>query len=153
MKEPNHEIILRDYGLPDYEGVMSLWEICGLSNKARGDSQHTIDETLKLGGRLLILESHGQIAGTSWITNDGRRLYLHHFGIHPDYRGFGLAHRLTTASLAFAEERNMQIKLEVHRTNTVAIELYKKHGFNYLGDYDVFIVREPGAASVFAGTG
>jgi ribosomal protein S18 acetylase RimI-like enzyme len=143
MTEPDHEVILRDYTSTDYQDVISLWEICGLSNKARGDSQYTIDETLKLDGRLLLLEAAGQIVGTSWITNDGRRLYLHHFGIHPAYRGRGLAHRLSIASLAIAQARNMQIKLEVHRTNDVAIHLYKKHGFAYLGDYDVYIVREP----------
>ncbi len=34
------------------------------------------------------------------------------------------------------------VKLEVHRSNKRAIELYKKAGFSYLGDYDVYIIRD-----------
>lgn len=141
-------VAIRDYQPDDYHDVMSLWEVCGLSDRARGDSQQTIEATLKLGGRLLLLELDGMIVGTSWITNDGRRLYLHHFGIHPDHHGKGLSHQLTTASLAIAKARNVQIKLEVHRENEAAIHLYKKHGFRYLSDYDVYIVRDPEALTL-----
>ena len=38
--------------------------------------------------------------------------------------------------MEFAEATGMQIKLEVHRDNLKAIRLYKKWGFNYLGDYE-----------------
>lgn len=133
---------IRDYQEHDYHEVMALWEASGLSNRARGDNEYTIRETLAIGGRLLLLWMGNRLAGTSWITTDGRRLYLHHFGIHPDFRGRGLSHPLLKASLAIAKERNMQIKLEVHRSNAAAISLYQKYGFGYLGDYDVYIVRD-----------
>lgn len=133
---------IRDYHDRDYKDVIALWEASGLSNRARGDNELTIRETLALGGRLLLLWMSDRLAGTSWITTDGRRLYLHHFGIHPDFRGRGLSHPLVKASLAIAKERNMQIKLEVHRTNAAAISLYLKYGFGYLGDYDVYIIRD-----------
>lgn len=122
-----------------------MWEATGLSNRARGDNENTIRETLALGGRLLLLWMGSRLAGTSWITTDGRRLYLHHFGIHPDFRGTGLSHPLVKASLHIARERNMQIKLEVHRNNAAAINLYRKYGFGYLGDYDVYIIRDVSA--------
>jgi ribosomal protein S18 acetylase RimI-like enzyme len=44
--------------------------------------------------------------------------------------------------MQFARESGLQIKLEVHKNNAIARQLYEKYGFKFLGDYDVFIVRE-----------
>ncbi|MDD3688122.1 MAG: GNAT family N-acetyltransferase [Bacteroidales bacterium] len=108
----------------------------------RGDNLKIISETLKNGGVLFVLLVDEQIVGTSWITNDSRRLYLHHFGIIPAYQGKGLSNILMDTSMQFARESGLQIKLEVHKNNAIARRLYEKYGFKYLGDYDVFIVRE-----------
>ncbi len=82
------------------------------------------------------------IIGTSWITFDGRRLYLHHFAIAPARQGRGLAWPLLRESLRVARQMGYQVKLEVHRSNMIATALYKKAGFQYLGDYDVYIIRD-----------
>jgi ribosomal protein S18 acetylase RimI-like enzyme len=82
------------------------------------------------------------IIGTSWLTVDGRRTYIHHFGIHTEYQGNGLSKMLLDASLKLAKSLGMQVKLEVHKENAKAIGLYKKAGFNYLGDYLVYIIRD-----------
>ncbi len=137
--------MIRDYLPEDYPQIIELWKLTGMGDERRGDDQQVIERSLELGGRLLVmigLPENG-IIGTSWITFDGRRLHLHHFGIHPDYQGKGLSHRLTEASIAFAREKKTQIKLEVHRDNRKAVSLYKKHGFKYLGDYNVYIIRDP----------
>ena len=36
----------------------------------------------------------------------------------------------------------LQLKLEVQRDNAAAIALYRKAGFDLLGDYDVYIIRD-----------
>jgi ribosomal protein S18 acetylase RimI-like enzyme len=36
----------------------------------------------------------------------------------------------------------MQIKLEVHEQNKIAINLYEKAGFKKLGNYKVYIIRD-----------
>ncbi len=84
----------------------------------------------------------GNIIGTSWMTFDGRRIHLHHFGISPSYQGKGLARPLLKESLKFVKEKGYQVKLEVHRTNDAALRLYKNYGFEYLGDYDIYIIRD-----------
>ena len=136
--------IIRDYRESDYEALVGLWESTGLGGKHRGDDAMVILKTIETGGKLLILESETEaaIVGSSWLTNDGRRMYLHHFGIAPALQGKGLAKQLLEASIDFARQQNLQLKLEVHRGNTVALNLYKKYGFVYLGDYDVYIMRK-----------
>lgn len=110
----------------------------------RGDDQGVIQRTLDMGGCLLLLCADDEVIGTSWISSDGRRLYLHHFGIRPHWQGNGWSKKLMQASMDFVKKSGMQVKLEVHQKNEIAIRLYTKAGFKYLGEYDVYIVRKPG---------
>jgi len=136
-------LIIRDYHQTDYPGVVMLWEETGLGGAFRGDNDTVIDQSITLGGKMLIASTEdGFVAGTSWMTFDGRRIHLHHFGISPKYQRQGIGRQLALASIAFAKEKGCQIKLEVHRDNVAAISLYKSLGFEYLGDYDVYIIRE-----------
>ncbi|MBN1387362.1 MAG: GNAT family N-acetyltransferase [Bacteroidales bacterium] len=134
---------IRDYNPDDYKTVLKLWQSTGMGSSERGDDKNTVERCIKTGGRLLILEDeHNRIiAGTSWLTFDGRRLYLHHFGILPEYQGRKLSKYLLEETLKYVKESGYQVKLEVHRSNNVAINLYKKYGFKYLGDYEVYIIR------------
>jgi len=136
--------IIREYQSFDYNEITKLWEATNLSNPQRADDNAVIERTLQMGGTLLVLVSslEDRIVGTSWLTTDGRRIYLHHFGILPEYQRQGLGWFLLLESLKFAKSRNMQVKLEVHQNNLPAIALYKKAGFNYLGDYKVYIIRD-----------
>ncbi len=138
------EYIIRDYKDDDYSQAVKLWEETGMGGAFRGDDENKIRDTLKIGGKLLVMEALNKniIIGTSWLTNDGRRIYLHHFGIKPEYQGRGLSKPLAKASIDFAKKKGLQIKLEVHRENKTAVALYEKFGFKYLGDYDVYIIRE-----------
>jgi ribosomal-protein-alanine N-acetyltransferase len=133
---------IRDFQAKDYKQLQHLWHITGMGGEFRGDNENTIEKTLRAGGKLLVLMKEDLLIGSSWITNDARRLYLHHFGILPDYQGQGLSKLLLEKSMEFARSTGLQIKLEVHKENEIALNLYKKAGFNYLGDYVVYIVRE-----------
>ena len=138
-------MIIREYHKGDFKGIMNLWIATGLSRPERGDDEATVERSIEMGGRMLVMctESPAQkIIGTSWMTFDGRRLHLHHFGIDPVFQGRGLARELLRESLRFVKEKGYQVKLEVHRSNAVAVELYLKAGFEYLGDYDVYIIRD-----------
>lgn len=138
-------MIIREYRKGDFKGIMNLWISTGLSRPERGDDEATIERSIEMGGRMFVLcpESPAEeIIGTSWMTFDGRRLHLHHFGIDPVFQGRGLARELLRESLRFVKEKGYQVKLEVHRSNAVAVELYRKAGFEYLGDYDVYIIRD-----------
>lgn len=137
-------ILLRDYIPADFEAVNQLWSGIGLGGAHRGDSPEVILKTLNQGGRLLILcvSETGEIIGTSWLTTDTRRTYLHHFGIAEKWQGMKLADYLMEGTLRIARQMGLQIKLEVHETNLKAINLYVKYGFQYLGDYEVYIIRD-----------
>lgn len=135
---------VREFYESDYEAVLEVWQKTDMGGAHRGDNLEIIKNTIVNGGKLFLLVEKltGKIVGTSWITNDKRRLYLHHFGILPEYQGRKLSHLLMEKSMEFAKKTGLQIKLEVHKDNYIARKLYEKYGFQYLGDYDVFIVRK-----------
>jgi ribosomal protein S18 acetylase RimI-like enzyme len=135
---------IRSYRSGDITGILKLWELTGLGSTERGDNEEIIEKSIEMGGMFQVVESPSMpgIIGTCWTTFDGRRLHLHHLGIHPDHRRKGLAKKLTKESMTFAKDRGIQIKLEVHRSNQEAVSLYKGFGFKYLGDYDVYIIRD-----------
>jgi len=137
------QVNIRDYRPDDYEKIQEIWKETGVGGSHRGDNKAIIEESIEMGGKLLVLEKkvNQSIIGTSWITFDGRRLHLHHIAVLPQYQKKGYGSLLTKKSLEFAKEKGYQIKLEVHQTNTNAIEIYKKIGFKRLGDYDIYIVR------------
>ena len=135
------DVKIVDFKSDYYNEVINLWNITGLNTPGRNDDLKIIQQTLSLGGALLLMFYKKQLVGTSWLTTDGRRLYLHHFGIHPDFQGKALSKILMNASFEFAQRLKLQIKLEVHKDNYKAKNLYKKAGFKYLGDYEVHIVR------------
>ena len=139
-----NEFIIRTYLRGDFDAINHLWAVTYLGSPKRGDTEKAIEDSIRIGGTLLVLEykSSGMICGTSWMTFDGRRIHLHHFGILPEYQGHGLSKVLLNESLEFVKQKGYQVKLEVHRSNIKAIELYKNAGFSYLGDYDLYIIRD-----------
>jgi ribosomal protein S18 acetylase RimI-like enzyme len=140
MKKVN----IRDYKPDDYENIQEIWKETGVGGSHRGDNKKIIEDSIQIGGKLLVLENNvdNKLIGTSWITFDGRRLHLHHIAVLPQYQQMGYGSLLTRKSLEYAKEKGYQIKLEVHQSNTNAIEIYKKIGFKRLGDYDIYIVRD-----------
>jgi ribosomal protein S18 acetylase RimI-like enzyme len=135
---------IRDYKKSDYPSVIRLWKECGLWGEERDDSLESINKCLSLGGKFLVMQEErtNKIIGTSWITFDGRRMYLHHFCIKPEYQGKGHGESLTKASLEFIKKQGHQVKLEVHKDNLPAIKLYEKYGFFKFDNYIIYMIRD-----------
>jgi ribosomal protein S18 acetylase RimI-like enzyme len=135
-------VILREFGEEDFDSLAGLWTLTGIGNPARGDDLECIRRSLECRGSLLVIACKSDIIGSLWLTDDGRRLYIHHMAVHPDWRRQGLARRLMETARAEAGARRLQMKLEVHRDNAGAIALYRAFGFETLGEHEVMIRRE-----------
>ncbi len=138
------KILIRDFQPSDYQQVVELWRELDLGRPERGDTLEVILRTVRNKGKLILMfdADNRILIGTSWITTDFRRTYLHHFGIKTAYQGKGLAHKLMEATMKYAKELGFQVKLEVHQNNYRAVKLYEKWGFRKLGDYLVYIIRK-----------
>ena len=96
-------MIIRDYRPSDFTQVEALWKETGIYTLERGDTNEIIQRCNAQGGKFLVMEDAAteQVTGTSWMTSDGRRVYLHHFAISPSLQGKGLGRNLALESLEF----------------------------------------------------
>lgn len=140
-------MVIRDYRSSDFPQIKSLWKETGIYTVERGDTAQIINRCKQQGGIFLVMEDpeSAALVGTSWMTFDGRRLYLHHFAIQPHLQGKGYGRKLALASLSFAQERGCPLKLEVHGENTPAINLYLSLGFEVFENYNVYMNLDPGS--------
>ncbi|MBN2790423.1 MAG: GNAT family N-acetyltransferase [Candidatus Delongbacteria bacterium] len=143
MTKADIEYYFSDFEDTDYDELVNFWEDTGVGGKHRGDNVKIINETVKNGGKLILMKMKpdGIIIGSAWVTTDKRRSYLHYFAIAEDLRGKGLAKKLMNEVMVHAEKLGLQFRLEVHIDNAAAISLYERYGFGYLGDYDIYINR------------
>ncbi len=138
------EFFFTDFNESEFEEIQELWVQTGMGDSERGDTANTIISCNELGGKLIVMKeitSH-EIIGTSWLTFDGRRLFLHHFGIKPIWQGKGLAKLLAKETMKFIRAKEAQVKLEVHKDNHIAKKLYENLGFFVFDDYDVYMLRD-----------
>ena len=141
--------LIRAYRPGDFKSLQSLWEVTGMGQAERGDSDEVIQRCNALGGELLVLlnRDSDEIIGSSWMTWDGRRIFLHHFAILPAYQNQGFGTMLAKESMKRIREKGVQVKLEVHKQNQAAKRLYKKFGFRSFKDYEILMIRDTNIAS------
>ncbi len=135
-------MIIRDYRQGDFLQIEELWKDTGVYRSERGDSPEVILRCNAQGGKFLILEdeTNNRIIGTSWLTWDGRRVHLQYFAVLPSHQRLGYGRKLAMESMCFARSKKAPLKLEVHRDNIPAIQLYKNLGFKILEGYEVYLV-------------
>jgi len=102
----------------------------------------TVQDNLCETGVLILAEEDENVVGTVWITNDFRRLYIHHMAVLPEKQNNGIGTKLMEECIALANEIGYQLKLEVNVNNPAAWHLYEKFGFKELSGYRVLIKRD-----------
>jgi ribosomal protein S18 acetylase RimI-like enzyme len=124
-----------------YAEIISIWDKTGISNPERADSFDSIQRTLEHGGILLLAYMDAILVGTIWLTNDYRRLYIHHMAVLPEFQKQGIGRSLLQEAIQIADKQGLQAKLEVHSDNAAALNLYRSMGFKVLDGYLVMIRR------------
>ncbi len=99
------------------------WSENGLSAELENETAHFLSAVS--GRKVLGYIGIHEICGEAYITN---------VAVLPDYRRLGIGETLIDAATNGAKERECEfISLEVRISNTPAIELYKKEGYNVVG--------------------
>lgn len=78
-------------------------------------------------------------AGAKFVCDEG---YITNVAIFPQHRGNGIAKALMGGLIQAGREKNLSfISLEVRKSNTAAISLYKKLGFAEVGQRKAFYLN------------
>lgn len=95
------EIIIAEFTMNHYEDAVALWQATPGVGLSSADEQEAIRFYLARNpGMSFVAVGDGNLAGTILCGHDGRRGYIHHVAVHPNYRRQGIATQLVDHALA-----------------------------------------------------
>lgn len=100
---------IRTMQMDDYDDVYQLWMSCvGMGLNNLDDSREGIEKFLKRNpGTCFIAEVDAKIVGVIIIGHDGRRGYIYHTAVHPQYRKQGIARQLVNQGIEALGQRGI----------------------------------------------
>lgn len=91
---------IREMTISDYEQIIELWHSIEGLVLSNADSKENIDSYLKRNiGLSFVCELNHKIIGTILCGHDGRRGFIYHLAVHPEYRSHKIGHELVQISL------------------------------------------------------
>ncbi|KAB7895788.1 GNAT family acetyltransferase [Rouxiella sp. S1S-2] len=118
---------IRVFKQEDYEEVLTLWERCDLL-RPWNDPELDIERKLNHDPELfLVAEVSGEVVGSVMGGYDGHRGSAYYLGVHPEYRGRGIANALMNRLEKKLIARGCpKIQLMVRAENDAVISMYEK---------------------------
>ncbi len=92
---------IRKMQIGDYDDVYALWMACtGMGLNNLDDSRDGIERFIKRNpDTCFVAESENKIVGVIIAGNDGRRGYIYHTAVEPQYRKQGIARELVDTAM------------------------------------------------------
>lgn len=123
---------IRKMKCEDYTKVYNLWMACaGMGLNNLDDSQEGITKFLQRNPDTCFVATETDIiVGVILVGSDGRRGYIYHTAVHPNYRKKGIAKKLVKKSLEALEEIGInKVALVVFKHNENGNKFWEKLGF------------------------
>ena len=91
---------IREMTIADYEEVFALWQITSKRALSKADEKAKIESYLNRSeGMSKVAVIDGKIVGTVLASHDGRRGFIHHMAVLPDYRRKRIGHELAKSAI------------------------------------------------------
>ena len=123
----------------DYERIYDLWKTCDGIGLSEADSEPRIRLFLDHNPGLSHAAYEGErIIGAILCGEDGRRGYLHHLAVHPNYRRRGIGGDLVRLCLETLAQMNIQkCHLFIFRDNHEGVEFWENEGWALRDDLHI----------------
>ena len=130
-------IAYRVMTIADYDSVYKLWTITpGMGLNAVDDSREGIEKYLKRNpSSSFVAEDNGRIIGVIMAGHDGRRGFIYHTAVSPEFRNQGIAKRLVNCAMSALEKEGIhKVALVAFKDNALGNSFWKKIGFTSRSD-------------------
>lgn len=128
---------IREMVEEDYDQVYQLWLSCvGMGLNDLDDSKEGIARFLQRNPQTCLVAVENQtIIGAILVGSDGRRAYIYHTAVHPNYRRRGIARQLVEAVLTVLDDLKIhKVALVVFKRNKEGNQFWEKLGFSVRED-------------------
>lgn len=125
-------MVIRFMTIEDYEKVYQLWLSCiGMGLNNLDDSKDGIAIYLDRNpDTCFVAEKSDEIIGVIIAGHDGRRGFIYHTAVNPDYRNQGIATKLVNAAMNALKANGInKVALVVFDRNEVGNAFWEKVGF------------------------
>ena len=123
--------------IDDYEKVYELWMSCaGMGLNNLDDSKKGIEKFLRRNpDTCFVADVENVIIGVIIVGNDGRRGYIYHTAVNPQYRKQGIAKGLVDAAMTALQKIGInKAALVVFNRNEIGNDFWEKMGFTVRND-------------------
>lgn len=123
--------------ISDYDSIYNLWKNTpGMGLNSVDDSKEGIEKFLKRNpSTCFIAEENEKIVGVIMAGNDGRRGYIYHIAVLPEFRGKHIAKTLVENAMAALEKEGItKVALVVFEKNKNGNGFWEKIGFTVRND-------------------
>jgi ribosomal protein S18 acetylase RimI-like enzyme len=124
-------IAIRDFDMQHFENVLDLWKRSEGIGLSAADSPERISAYLNRNPGMSFTAWDGdRLVGAVLCGHDGRRGYLHHLAVDPEYRRMGIGRRLSDACMAaLAREGIDKAHIFVYGENQDGLAFWQQAGW------------------------
>lgn len=125
-------MIIRQMTIEDYQALYDLWtHTPGMGLNNLDDSKEGIEKYLKRNPTTcFVAEEKGNVIGVIISGHDGRRGFIYHTTVHPDYRKQGIGKTLVNSAMKALEAEGIhKAALVVFAKNEIGNAFWEKLGF------------------------
>ncbi len=133
-------MIIRPMTKEDYDEVYTMWQTTSKRALSNADSKEQIERYLdRNAGMSQVAVCDGKIVGTVLAGHDGRRGFIHHMAVMPQYRRKGIGRSLAyTAIEKIKSEGIDKTHIFCYQNNETGQDFWKDFGFKKRNDVFVY---------------
>ncbi|MGN0550272.1 MAG: GNAT family N-acetyltransferase [Acutalibacteraceae bacterium] len=124
----------------DYERVFAMWQITSKRALSHADEKEPMIKYLERNkGLSQVAVVDGEIVGTVLAGHDGRRGFIHHMAVLPEYRRQGIAKQMAKKAIKGLQKEGIdKTHLFCYEDNKTGQAFWKSLGFEKREDIFVF---------------
>lgn len=133
-------MIIRPMTKEDYDEVYTMWQTTSKRALSNADNKEQIERYLdRNAGMSQVAVCDGKIVGTVLAGHDGRRGFIHHMAVMPQYRRKGIGRSLAyTAIEKIKSEGIDKTHIFCYQNNETGQDFWKDFGFKKRNDVFVY---------------
>lgn len=123
---------IREMKISDYTPVLySFWKRVGLDVSSFTEEKKITQQTLELNSNsCFVAEDKGKVIGTVLGTFNGRRGWIYHLAVIPEYQHKGTGSKLMKkAEIALKKRGAPRVLLGIFNSNKETFEFYERLGY------------------------
>ena len=124
----------------DYDEVYAMWQTTSKRALSNADSREQIERYLdRNAGMSQVAAADGKIVGTVLAGHDGRRGFIHHMAVMPQYRRKGIGHSLANTAIEKIKAEGIdKTHIFCYQNNETGQNFWKDFGFKKRDDVFVY---------------